>query len=55
MQESKKQMKHTVTYRDNDKERELYLWVEEKSGVIGPSNTIKQLLYDLMLKEKSNN
>lgn len=49
-----KQMKHTVTYRENEKEKELFEWVESKSEIIGPSNAIKQMLYELMLKEKEN-
>lgn len=49
-----RQMKHSVTYRDNEKEKELFEWVESKSEIIGPSNAIKQLLHELMLKEKNN-
>lgn len=49
------QMKHSVTYRDNDNEKELYEWVESKSVIIGPSNAIKQILYKIMLQEKKTN
>lgn len=49
------QMKHTVTYRENEKEKELYDWIEDKSVVIGSANAIKQILYEVMLKEKNKN
>lgn len=46
------QMKHSVTYRDNEKETEIFEWVESKSEIIGPSNAIKQILYNVMMEEK---
>jgi transcriptional regulator with GAF, ATPase, and Fis domain len=49
-----RQMKHSVTYRENEKETELFKWVESKSEIIGPSNAIKQMLYELMVKEQQN-
>jgi hypothetical protein len=49
------QMKHTVTYRENEKEKELYEWIEEKSVVIGSANAIKQILYEEKIKEKNKN
>ena len=49
-----KQMKHTVTYRDNDREKELFEFVESKSEIIGPSNAIKVMLNELMIQEKEN-
>lgn len=45
-----KQLKHTVTYRQNDMEKEIYDWVEEKRGVIKAADFIKSILL-----EKKNN
>lgn len=52
--EEKNQMKHSVTYRETEKETELFKWVEEKAEIIGPSNAIKLMLYELMKDEKNN-
>lgn len=44
--------KISVSFKENGKEKELFEWLETKSEIIGYSNTIKQMLYELMLEEK---
>lgn len=39
-----KQRRYNVTFRDNDKEIELYNWVKEQSQIGGASNFIKLIL-----------
>lgn len=39
-----KQRRYNVTFRDNDKEIELYDWVKEQSQIGGASNFIKLIL-----------
>lgn len=39
----------------NEKEMELYKWIENKSGILNKSTLIKQMLYEAMIKDKSNN
>lgn len=41
--------------RNNEKEMELYKWIESKSGILNKSTLIKQMLYELMIKDKGNN
>lgn len=54
MPENKKQLKHTVTYRDNQEGLELYNWVEEKGKINGAASFIRQVLYEKMLEEKKS-
>lgn len=46
------QTRITVSFRDNEKEQELYKWVLEKAEVIGPANAIKLILNEKMVEEK---
>ena len=39
-----KQKRFNVTFRDNEKEVELYNWVKEQSEIGGASNYIKRVL-----------
>lgn len=48
----KPQLRHNVTYRDNEKEKELYSWIEENGEVGGVSNFIKKKMYEIMISEK---
>lgn len=41
-----KQLKHTVTYRQNDVEKEIYDWIEEKRGVFKAADFIKTILLE---------
>lgn len=34
---------------------ELYKWIENKSGILNKSTLIKQMLYEIMIKDKGNN
>lgn len=47
----KKQTRITVSFRENEKEQELYDWIISKSDVIGEANAVKQILYEKMLEE----
>lgn len=40
---------------NNEKEMELYKWIESKCGILNKSTLIKQMLYEVMIKDKSNN
>ncbi|WP_161956032.1 hypothetical protein [Clostridium tertium] len=39
----------------NEKEMELYKWIENKSGILNKSTLIKQMLYEIMIKDKGDN
>lgn len=54
MPESKKQLKHTINYKENDIEQEIYNWVEEKANnsVFRSQDIIKDILYKVMLEER---
>lgn len=39
---------------NNEKEMELYKWIEGKCGILNKSTLIKQMLYEIMIKEKSS-
>lgn len=41
--------------KNNEKEMELYKWIEDKCGILNKSTLIKQMLYEIMVKDKSNN
>ncbi|WP_194190352.1 hypothetical protein [Clostridium chrysemydis] len=45
--------KINLSFKDTEEEKELLKWIETKSKIIGKSNYIKQVLYQEMLKEKS--
>ena len=38
--------------RNNEKEMELYKWIENKSGILNKSTLVKQMLYEIMIKDK---
>ena len=40
---------------NNEKEMELLKWIEGKCGILNKSTLIKQMLYEIMIKDKSNN
>jgi hypothetical protein len=40
--------------QNNEKEMELYKWLNEKCGILNTSTHIKVLLFDLMNKEKGS-
>ncbi|MBS5937730.1 hypothetical protein [Clostridium sp.] len=39
---------------NNEKEMELLKWIECKCGILNKSTLIKQMLYEIMIKEKSS-
>lgn len=45
--------KFSVSFKNNDKEQLLKKWMLEKAEIIGPSNYIKQILYEKMLTDKA--
>ncbi len=47
-----KQRRFTVTFRENDKEIELYDWIENKRGITPIATIIKELLYKAMVEEQ---
>lgn len=38
--------------KKNEKEMEIFKWIESKAGVISKTAIAKQILYEAMLKEK---
>jgi hypothetical protein len=46
------EMRITVTFKDNEKEQELYEFIKEESEILGVSAYIKQVLYEKMLEKK---
>lgn len=46
------QKRFNVTFRDNEKEIELYKWVKEKGDIGGISSFVKNVLYEKMKQEK---
>lgn len=50
-----KQKKISVSFKENEKDIEIYTWITKKAEIIGYSNAIKQLLYKLMQEEKECN
>lgn len=46
-------VKIPLSFKDTEKEKELYSWIKERSEIIGQSNFIKQILYEKMLKDKA--
>lgn len=40
--------------KSNEKEMELYKWIENRSGILNKSTLIKQMLYEIMIKDKGN-
>ena len=47
-----KQKKVSVSFKESEKDLELYNWITDKAEIIGYSNAIKQILYKVMQKEK---
>lgn len=43
--------RYNITFRETEKEEQLYNWIKEKSEINGVSAFIKQELYKLMLEE----
>lgn len=52
LQKKKDQKRCNVTFRDNEVERELWEWIQEKGKVAGVSSFIKTQLYKIMIEEK---
>lgn len=44
--------KVSISFKDTEIEQEIFEWLETKSEIVGYSSAIKQMLYELMLKEK---
>lgn len=42
----------TITFKDNEKEQELYDFIKEESEILGVSSYVKQVLYEKMLEKK---
>lgn len=51
-EKKKAQKRCNVTFRDNEEERELWEWIQEKGKVAGVSSFIKIQLYKIMLEER---
>lgn len=49
------QLKHTVTYRKDAIETDLYNWVEERRGIIKAADYIKTILLEKKNSENCNN
>lgn len=47
--------KFSVSFKNNENEQDIKRWLIEKSKIIGPSNFIKQMLYEKMLEDKAKN
>ena len=47
-----KQKKVSVSFKESEKDLELYNWITDKAEIIGYSNAIKQILYKVMQEEK---
>ena len=47
-------MRVEVTFKNNDKEKELYEFLESKGEIVGKSAYIKQLLLEQLKKENNN-
>ena len=48
----KKQTRFTISFRENEKELELYNWIENKSGITPIAVIVKEILYKAMLNDK---
>ena len=51
---STKQTKVTISFKENDLDKELYLWLQEKSKIIGMSAAIKLILHEKHDEELKN-
>lgn len=40
--------------KTNQREMEIFKWIESKSGIISKTATAKQILYEAMLKDKGS-
>ena len=47
-----KQLKHSVNYRQDKVEIELYEWVEKKRGLIKAADFIKTILLEAKIKDE---
>ena len=47
----KKQKRFNISFKENEKEIELYNWIKNKSDIAPISTTIKELLYKAMKEE----
>ena len=50
----KKQKRFNISFKENDKEIELFEWVKSKSEITPISSTIKEILYKAMQQEKGS-
>ena len=53
MNKETKTMKHTINYRNTEKDKELYDWIENnaKDSVFRAQDIIKDMLYKLMIAD----
>ena len=47
-------MRVEVTFKNNDKEKELYEFLKSKGEIVGKSAYVKQLLLEQLKKENNN-
>jgi hypothetical protein len=47
-----KRKKHTINYRDNETDQQLYDWIENERGILRAQDFIKKVLYEKMLSNK---
>lgn len=54
MNKETKTLKHTINYRNTEKDKELYDWIENKANdsVFRAQDIIKDILYKLMIADK---
>ena len=45
-------MRYLVSFNNNEKEQELQAWILKKASIVGFSNFMKQIAYEVMQKEK---
>ncbi|EGT2192658.1 hypothetical protein ACV3ZT_08555 [Clostridium perfringens] len=48
----KKQKRFNISFKENEKEVELYNWIRNKSDIAPISTIIKEILYKAMNEEK---
>lgn len=46
-------VKIQLSFKESEKEKELYNWIKGQSEIIGQSNFIKQIIYERMIKDKA--
>ncbi len=42
----------TITFKENEKEQELYDFIKEESEILGAAPYVKHILYEKMLEKK---